>query len=162
MMALKPLPRFVLAAAGGFLWMAVSFFPLFGGTAAQQVRCRGQEYSGSFDDCFNDYMPFLEMLVPIFALALLWPFLRFSFTIWAPDLDRRSGIWWFASRSPPRYFWPQFQVIAGLGAAWCFWRASSYPLDRLTSGYIATWIGFCAWFLASIWFSRPSDGAESE
>ncbi|MEJ6009712.1 hypothetical protein [Novosphingobium aquae] len=136
--------------------MAVSFFPLFGGTAAHQVRCRGREYSDHFDDCFNDYFPLLEMSAPIVALALLWPFLQYSFTIWSPDIQQRSRIWWFASRSESGYFWPEFQVIAGLGAAWCVWRAASYPLDHLTAGYIATWLGFAVWFLAAVWFSRPT------
>jgi hypothetical protein len=79
--------------------MTVSTFPTFGGAAKRAVRCRGRVFEGNFDDCFNDYLPLLEILAPFAALTLLWLFLRFSFTLWAPEVAVRTLGWKLAGKS---------------------------------------------------------------
>lgn len=151
--------RAICALSGAVLWLLVSFFPLFGGAAKHAVMCRGRQFDGQFDDCFNDYLPILELAAPVVALGLLWPVLRFSFTLWAPESERRAGKWWFANRGPKRDDWPHLQLLAGVGVAWCLWRGALYPWDRLTVPYLLTWWIFAAWFGAAIWVSRPQRSA---
>ena len=149
--------RKVIAFFGGVLFMAVSTFPLKGAGAKQAVRCRGREFTGEFDDCFNDYLPLLEMLAPFVALLWLWPFLRFANSLWAPDPQFRTQRWRLASVDSMRTLWPTLQ-IGGLGlAAWCFYRAALYPVDPVTAPYQLTWIAFGLWALvgaASAWPQR--------
>lgn len=76
--------RKAMALIGCSLWIASSFMPLFGGAAEHQVLCRGQSFSGEFDDCFNDMLPIFELAAPVVALALLWPFAFFAFAAMKP------------------------------------------------------------------------------
>ena len=151
--------RAIFALVGAALWLLVSFFPLFGGAAKHAVLCRGRQFDGQFDECFNDYLPLFELAAPLLALALLWPMLRLAFTLWAPEPELRTRRWWLANRCPKRDDWPQLQLLSGAGAAWCLWRGALYPWDRLTAPYLITWGLFALWFGAAIWVSRPQSAA---
>lgn len=147
--------RKVAAAFGGALFFAVSTFPLLGGAAKQAVRCRGREYTGTFDGCFNDYLPILELAAPLLALALLWPFLRFAFTLWAPEPRKRTQVWRLASASSMITWWPQMQIAGAIWAVWCLYRAALYPVDQITAPYQATWLAFALWTIVGLVVSWP-------
>lgn len=110
--------RYLAGWTGGLLWMTVSTFPTFGGAAKRAVRCRGRVFDGNFDDCFNDYLPLLEILAPFAALTLLWLFLRFSFTLWAPEVAVRTLGWKLAGKSGRSGYFPLLQMMALAGSAW--------------------------------------------
>lgn len=125
--------------AGGLLWMTISTFPLLGQGAKREVACRGRVFAGGFDECFNDYLPLLEFLAPAVALALLWPFLRFASSVWKDGAG------------------PLSQGLAVMGTCWCIWRASTYPIDRVTIPYILVWVLFGMWFAAGELWGPKSD-----
>lgn len=136
-----------IAIFGGVLFMAVSTFPLIGGAAKRSVQCRGREFTGHWDDCFSDQLPFFEMAAPFVALLLLWPFLRFGFSLWAPDPQFRTQRWRLANEDSMRTLWPALQLGGMALAAWCFYRAALYPIDPVTAPYQLTWIVFGVWAL---------------
>lgn len=142
--------------AGCGLFLSSSMMPQWGAAAKWAVRCEGREFTGGFDDYFNDYLPIVEMLVPIAALFLLWPFARFAFSLWAPKPEQRSQpVWRLASGSAPEKFWPMLQLFAFTGAAWALWRATGYLGDLGLVPYLSFWIAFAAWFLAAGLISAP-------
>ena len=147
--------RWIAPAFGGVLFLTVSTFPLLGAGAKQDVRCRGLEFTGRFDDCFNDYLPLLEIAAPFVALLLLWPVLRFAFTLWAPEPHERMRKWRLASSSPMKTWSPQFQIAGAAWAVWCLYRAALYPVDPVTAPYQATWIVFALWTLGGLAVSWP-------
>ena len=142
--------RHSLAKFGCLLFLMSSFMPMFGGIAKHTVRCRGREFTGNFDDCFNDYLPILELVAPVFALLLLWPFARFAFSLLAPVPVLRTRRWRMASRSPSSTFWPHLHAVGALGAIWAVWRAATYPMDKVTAPYFAFWVTFAVWFVISV------------
>lgn len=124
---------------GGVLWITISTFPLFGESAKREVACRGRVFTGSFDECFNDYLPLLEMLAPAVALALLLQFLRLASYLWT------------SCRGPIS------RPLAIVGTFWCLWRASTYPIDPVTVPYLLVWIAFGLWFAAAAFTRRNPD-----
>jgi hypothetical protein len=101
---------------------------MFGGTAKHLYRCRGREFTGVFDDCFNDYLPILELSLPVLALLLTYPFARFSYSLYAPDSDLCSQKWRLATSTPLSQYFPTFHLMTAVGLAWTIWRAFTYPL----------------------------------
>jgi hypothetical protein len=147
--------RWWFAHIGPFLLEASSFMPLFGGTAKYLYRCRCREFTGEFDDCFNDYLPILEFSLPILALLLLYPFARFSFSLYAPDPEVRSMKWRLATDTPLSQYFPTFHVTAGAGLAWTVWRAFTYPPTGEMWPYWMFWLTFAGWFAAGILAAWP-------
>jgi hypothetical protein len=141
--------RKALAIAGCILWLTSSLTPLFGGIAKHSVRCRGREFTGEFDDCFNDYMPVLELLAPVLVLALLWFFARFAFSCWAPEPHMRNQRWRLAPADGSAVYYPAHMVLACAGCAWALWRAMLYSFDPVTLPYLCFWLVFAVWFAAS-------------
>ena len=153
--------RHLLATFGCLLFLMSSFMPMLGGPAKQVVRCRGRTFSGSFDDCFNDYLPILELMIPVFALIPLWGFSRFAFSLLAPDPVLRTRRWRLASRSSSSTFWPHLHVLGGLGAIWAVWRATTYPLAKETAPYFLFWVIFAVWFVIAV-SAAVTDARRSE
>jgi hypothetical protein len=144
---LKEGVRKTLAFAGCGLWLASSFMPFFGGLAKHQVQCRGRSFTGDFDDCFNDYIPLLELSAPLFALAGLYIFMRLAFAIWSPEPGNRRMRWRLAPKDGIAVYHPGYAGLAVMGGLWAFWRATLYPLDGVTAPFIGFWLSFAVWFL---------------
>jgi hypothetical protein len=140
--------RKTLAVAGCGLWLASSFMPMFGGAAKHQVRCRGRRFTGQFDECFNDYIPLLELAAPLFAVATWYMFMRLAFAVWSPEPDDRRTRWRFAPESGAGMFHPAYSVLACGGGLWALWRAALYPVDAETAIFIGFWLAFSSWFFA--------------
>ncbi|HEX4847543.1 MAG TPA: hypothetical protein VFV30_05330 [Novosphingobium sp.] len=152
--------RKAIAAFGGVLFMAVSTFPMLGGAAKWEVQCRGRDFIGRWDDCFNDQLPFFEMAAPFLALMLLWPFLRFANTLWSPDPQLRTKDWRLASENTKQVLWPLLQWSGLALGIWCFHRAALYPIDPVTAPYQLTWVVFGLWALAGAVMAWPQRKAE--
>lgn len=142
--------RWSLAVLGPLLFLASSFMPLFGGAAKWAHRCQGREFTGVMDDCFNDYLPILEAVVPIVALLLLYPFARMAFSLFAPPPDQRTYRWRLATSSSLSDLFPTLHVFAAIGIAWAGWRAALYPLGGETWPFIAFWLLFANWFSVAL------------
>ncbi len=147
-------PRWTLATIGVLMFQAASFMPIFGGAAKWAVRCKGRAFTGNFDDCFNDHLPIVEMIVPLLALVILYPFARLTYTLFAPKAELRT-LKWRPALGGGADFFPAFHIIAGLGALWAVWRASTYPLDPVTAPYIAFWTIFALWFVLGVTAAWP-------
>lgn len=140
--------RKALAFAGCGLWLISSLMPLFGGAAKHRVLCRGATFSGQFDTCFNDHLPVLELIAPLGALFLLYPFAVFASAVWAPDPGQRLQDWRLAPATGAATRFPWYTLLCFLGAAGAAWLASRYPMDPVTAPFMLFWAVFAAWFLA--------------
>lgn len=147
--------RWWFALAGPVLLEIASFMPIFGGTAKHLYRCRGREFTGEFDDCFNDYLPVVELSAPILALLLIYPFARLAFSLFAPDPDERTLRWRLATTTPLAEYFPSFHAIVGIGLIWTLWRALTYPLVPQMWPYLLFWFVFAAWFATGLVAAWP-------
>lgn len=98
--------RWAAALAGPALFLGLSLLPLFGGGAKWRARCEGREFAGQWDDGFTDGLPVVELIAPLFALALTWMFVRFAFALWAPLPQARHFRWRLAARIAAADHWP--------------------------------------------------------
>lgn len=130
--------------------------PLLGGNAKIPVRCRGRQFAGSFDDCFNDYLPILELGAPLIALLLLYPFSRYAFSVFAPRLGERSAKWRMASRTSASSWHPGLLTASAVGCAWALWRLAPYPIDPVTLPFMGCWALFAIWFAMAVRYAAPS------
>ncbi|PNU02872.1 hypothetical protein [Novosphingobium guangzhouense] len=154
-MILKEGDRRTLAFAGCGLWLASSLMPLFGGAAKHAVKCRGREPpAGTFDDCFIDDIPVLELGAPMLALPLLFLFGSFAMAVWSPPPWQRQRRWRLAPRWGTAAYHPNFPIACMIGAAWCLWRAALYPLEAQTLPFMAFWLVFAGWFAGAAWACR--------
>lgn len=122
---------------------------LFGIMVRHRYRCRGREFTGNFDDCFNDYLPIVELgwMVVSFFLALM--FIRLSFRMWA---GIGEGGWrWFWAKQPDYISTGPFRrwgLLAGLVLS--IWQLACLPIDldwfHWTHLY---WLAFILWFALS-------------
>ena len=135
--------RWWLALAGPVQLEISSFMPLLGRAAKHRHRCDSREFTGSFDDCFNDYLPIVELALPVLALILIYPFARVAFSLFAPEPSQLDRPWRFAK---PDLWHPGLQIAAAIGCGWAIWRAFSYPLAIELWPYIAFWLVFAIWF----------------
>jgi hypothetical protein len=120
---------------------------LTGGEAKYLYRCGDRTFTGEFDDCFNDYIPILEVFaVPAFILITVYFFARFAFTLYAPPPDRRTLKWRLPSQHSAASAWPILQTIAAVGAVWALWRLSTYPLVADLALFHLYWAVFALWF----------------
>ena len=146
-MRLGEYARWGAAAAGSVLWLGIAIVFAEGSTAKHLYRCRGRTFTGAFDDCFNDYLPVLEVLfVPAFILLTAFFFARFAFALFAPPPARRRLWWWLAGRAGAGERWPVLQSIALGGVAWASWRLTTYPLVADLLPFHLYWSAFAAWF----------------
>ena len=113
------LARWVSALGGLLLWLAIPLIVIEGGAAKHAWRCRGRVFQGSFDDCFNDYIPVLELLfIPMLILVTAYPFARLAFTLFGPATEPRGSVWKLSSRGGSGAGWPYLQLFACAGCAW--------------------------------------------
>jgi hypothetical protein len=147
--------RWWFALAGPVLLEISSFMLWFGGTAKHLYRCRGREFTGEFDDCFNDYLPILELVLPFLVLLVLYPFARFSFSLYAPDPAMRTLKWRLATKTPLSEYFPTFHLMVGVGLSWTLWRAASYPRVPEMWPYLSFWLTFAAWFACGLMAAWP-------
>jgi hypothetical protein len=138
--------RKALAFAGCGLWLLSSLMPLFGGAAKHRVLCRGATFSGQFDLCFNDHLPVLELIAPLGALFLLFPFAVFASAVWVPDPGQRRQHWRLAPTTGAAARFPWYPLLCLLGCAGSAWLASRYPVDPVTLPFMAFWAFFAVWF----------------
>ena len=152
--------RWLLALAGPLLLEISSLMPMFGGAAKHWYRCRGRQFTGSFDDCFNDYLPIVELALPFFCLLLLYPFSRLAFSLFAPDPERRFFRWRLATGSKAEDLYPTLHAFAVIGAVWAVWRAFTYPIIPQMWPYLLFWCLFAIWFLVALAAAWPRKSNE--
>jgi hypothetical protein len=143
-------PRWALAFLGLPLWLWSSLLPTLSGPADYQYRCGGRPFTDSFDDCFYDGIPVLEMMAPLAAMLFAYPFARFAFSIYAPHPAARRLKWRLATRSDPGDLWPTLHIFGLLGAAWAAWRLLTDPLDPRVTVFQVFWSVFALWFLGGV------------
>ena len=128
---------------------------MVGGAAKHWQRCQGREFTGTFDDCFNDYLPILELAAPILSLLLVYPFGRFAFSLLAPDPDERRLRWRLATRSNSEDLFPLVHAIAILGCVWALWRSLTYAFAIELWPYVVFWLIFSLWFGLAAFLAWP-------
>lgn len=133
--------RLALAWLGPLLWIAAGLMPILGGAAKHNYRCEGREFTGSFDDCFTDYIPVLEMAALGAAVVTAFWFMKFSRRLFALDsppgpAERYS----FEGRLSAPF------IVALTGCVWSVWRATTYPVVRELFPFLGFWLAFAAWF----------------
>jgi hypothetical protein len=134
---------------GVLLWLAIPYIFMEGGRAKHAWRCRGRVFTGSFDDCFSDYIPVLEFLVvPFLVLAMAYPFARFAFSLYGPASEPRGRAWKLSARGGAASGWPWLQLAACIGCAWAVWRAMTYAPVRDLLPFQLYWAAFSLWFAA--------------
>ena len=145
--------RWLVAASGVLLWLGGAVVFAEGRTARHLYRCRGRSFTGEFDNCFNDYLPVLEVFfVPALVLLLAYPFARFAFSLYAPAEEGRGGLWGLGTRAGGAGHWPVLQGFALVGLLWALWSWSGYPLDRPFLAFHLYWAAFAGWFTGAIIF----------
>lgn len=142
--------RWLLAAAGPVLLEIASFMPLYGGAVKSSYRCRVDP-----DHCPIDYLPIMELVLPVFTIALLYPFARLSFSLFAPDPGAREMKWRLATDANKEDVFPILQIGAGLGFVWALWRATTYLGVPDSTPYLSFWFVFGAWFAAGLAIAWP-------
>ena len=146
-MKVGEIARWLAALSGTFLWLVIPLIVWEGGAAKHLYRCRGRTFTGTFDDCFNDYIPVLEVVaIPLFTLLTVYFFARFAFTLYGPPPQDRPLRWRLSARGGARGAWPIVQILAVAGATWAIWRFSTYPLVRELVPFHLYWGGFAGWF----------------
>jgi hypothetical protein len=141
--------RWTAALGGVLLWLAVPYVVVEGGSAKHAWRCRGRVFQGSFDDCFNDYIPVLELLfVPMIVLVMAYPIARLAFSLYAPASERRSLAWKLSARGGAAGGWPYLQIAGCIGSAWAAWRGLTYAPVRELLPFHLYWGAFSLWFAA--------------
>ena len=150
--------RWAMAALGPLLLLVSSFMPLFGRAAKHRAGCAGRSFTGTFDDCFNDYLPILELTAPLIGAAFCWMFARFAFVLWAPPPDLRKRQWRLASAGPVKDYWPTLHIIASIGAVWATWRATTYLFAVELWPFVLFWAVFASWFAAGCVVAWPRRG----
>lgn len=150
-MGLSSKLRFAGAVSGIGLWLAYPFVTWNGSFAVFQYVCEREPFVGGRDPCFSDHLPFAEMALFVWTLALAYLFARFAFTLYAPDPDRRGRGWWLASRSTLEDGFPVPQVMAAVGLLWVALNAHGYPAALYY--YWIYWTAWIVWFAAGILLS---------
>lgn len=149
--------RFWMAVVGAPLWIAYPFIFWFGAGAKWQVRCGGRTFAGAFDDCFNDYIPVLEVMAFPVMLLLTYPFLRFAFTLYAPPVEwRKRAGWWLARNGGGADYYPSLHLFVVLAVLWAAVHLVSYPLAWVTAPFILYWIMWILWLGMGSWASWPA------
>ena len=149
--------RFWLASLGIPLWFGYPFAFLYGPSVARDVRCAGREFTGSFDDCFNDYIPVLEMLAFPMTLVLMWPFLRFAFALYAPADHGGGWKWKMAGHMNGDACFPSLQLFAGMVILWVGFHLRMLPIAWEAAPLLVYWLVWPLWLLVGIVVSWRRD-----
>ncbi|ETI65087.1 hypothetical protein C100_03905 [Sphingobium sp. C100] len=149
--------RFWLAVLSVPLWVGYPFAFSYGPIVARNVRCAGRRFTGGFDDCFNDYIPVLEMLAFPMTLLLMLPFLRFAFALYAPADHDGGWRWKIAGRMNGDACFPSLQLFAGLLILWIGFHVRMLPLAREADLLWAYWLIWTTWLLTGIAVSWPRE-----
>ncbi len=153
--------RFRLALAGVPLWLAYPFALWFGPLAARQVHCAGREFTGAFDECFNDYLPIAEMAAFPLTLLLLYPFLRFAFALYVPMNRPEGWRWRLAGSSGGADCFPSLQLLTGVAMLWAILHVAALPLAGSTAPFWIYWMAWLVWLALGLRASWPlADGRE--
>lgn len=134
--------RWLLAFAGPVLLELTTIVFYFGGAAKSARHCR--IHPGI---CPVDYLPLLELVLPVVVLALLYPFARLAFSLYAPDPGERTLRWRLATRSDKEDLFPMLPIFSSIGAVWAMWRAASYAGPSEFLPYLLFWAVFATWFI---------------
>jgi hypothetical protein len=154
--------RWATAMGGVILWLSLPFIVLEGGIAKHAWRCRGRAFQGSFDGCFNDYIPVMELFfIPLLLLATAYPFARLAFSLYGPASEPRSIAWKLSTRGGAVAGWPYLQLLACLGCAWAIWRGLTYPPVRELLPFHFYWGPLALWFAAGALVGLLDRRAES-
>jgi hypothetical protein len=142
--------RWLLAAAGPLLLETASVMPFYGGGAKSRYHCQIDP-----THCPNDYLPIVELVLPIVTLALLYPFARLSFSLLAPDPGSREMRWRLATDANKADVFPILQIGAVVGVLWTLWRAATYIGIPDGAPYLGFWAVFAAWFAVALAVAWP-------
>ncbi|WP_370170542.1 hypothetical protein [Sphingobium abikonense] len=148
--------RFWLASLGIPLWLGYPFAFWFGPIVARSVRCAGRQFTGEFDDCFNDYIPVLEMLAFPMTLLLMFPFLRFAFALYAPADVKDGWRWRITGRMNGDACFPSLQLFAGMLLLWIVFHVRMLPVAPAAGLLWTYWFFWIVWLLIEIVVSWPS------
>lgn len=141
-----------MALTGILLWLALFWL------APEQIsavnawwraqRCAGRQFTGTFDDCFNDYIPILEVLfLPAGLILLAFPFAVMAFSFFAdPGVDR-NGYWKYTLGNDSKRGFPVRAMFALVGFGLCVWTWFSLPQLKGFVLFYIYWACFAAWFL---------------
>jgi|GEM_PF-3542334 len=136
-----------LVALVGVVWWSVLPFAYIAGTRARwEHRCAGRTFTGTFDECFNDALPVLEMLTIPLTFILAYPFTRFAFSMFGPESDLRTYRWRFAASSGGIDYSPAFQIASAIGILWAGFNLFSMPIATRYWYLLAYWIVWITWF----------------
>jgi hypothetical protein len=137
--------RWLMGLAGLGFWLSGSWVLIKGSDARWVWRCPSPDPP----KCFSDYIPVFEMFfVPALVLLLAYPVARYTFTMWSPVPERRTAIWWPASRrGGGADLWPFGHAIAGIGIAGSLWALLVFPFAAEFWPYHLYW-GACALWCA--------------
>lgn len=140
--------RRTLAAFGPLLWIGAGLMPMIGGAAKHAYRCRGREFTGRFDDCFNDYIPVAEIFAIFLAVITAYLFFRFARSLFMfSTTEQQAG---YVAPVISKLTWP----VAVFGAAWSLWRFFTYPLATEMLPFLGFWIAFFVWFVIGAFVGR--------
>jgi hypothetical protein len=143
--------RRALVAVGTLLWIGAGFMPALGGGAKHAYRCRDREFSGAFDDCFNDYIPVAEVFAILIALVTAYLFFRFARSLFMTSEPHPRGGY------VVRTILDATGNIAVLGALWSLWRFSTYPGVVQMLPYLVFWLVFSLWFTIGAMVNRAGE-----
>lgn len=146
----RPALRWSLGLTGSVLALLYPFAFVFGGIVRHRYRCRGREFTGSFDDCFNDYLPILELVWMIISFVLALMFIRLSFRVWSGVSE---GGWRWAWGKKPDYESTgssrRWGLLAGL--ALTLWQLARLPTNPDWIHWVHLyWVAFVLWFALSL------------
>ncbi len=147
--------RRALAIGGVFLWLAYPFMLLALSSARWEQRCGHRKFAGTFDECFNDALPVLEVFPFFVTLALAYLVGRFAFSIFAPLPHFRKARWRLASTRAAQSYHPIFPIYAALGVGWAAMHLSYTPLNASTWYLQLFWAAWMAWFITGVIASWP-------
>lgn len=140
--------------SGLALWIAFPFAYAAKTHARWEYRCGERVFTGSFDDCFNDLLPFEVLAFPI-TILLVYPFARFAFSMFAPAIDVRSFKWRLAARDGGAAYFCSFQIAAAFGVLWAGFHLATLPFAARYWYLMAYWIIWIGWFLLGGIASSP-------
>lgn len=143
--------RWLMALAGLGFWLSGFWMLSAGSNSRWRWRC-GDSRS---DDCFSDYLPIIETVLPIAIVLLAYPIARFIF-MWTPSPERRTLPWWPASRrGNGDLLWPAGHLLAGTGILTSLWALLVFPPALQFWPFYLYWGGSCLWCALTVWIAWP-------
>lgn len=140
--------RFAAFLGGVLLWIGYPVAYWFGIHTRWLGRCEHRAFTGRFDDCYNDLLPFFDMFWAALAWILTLLFAKVAEGIWM-SRDRPGMNAWVRS-DDPAFFLPFGFCLALLGVAWTVWNFVTIPFEMRFAGLLVYWAVFCVWFVAGV------------